>query len=286
MSAVVIDGKAVAASVRAEVAAEVRRIIAAGGPPPGLAVVLCGDHPASAIYVRNKGRAAGAVGVNFALHTPSAASNTTQLIDLVARLNADDATDAILVQLPLPAGVDSAAIIEAMSPDKDADGFHPLNFGRLTQGRPGVVTPGTPQGCMELLRRYDVPVRGRRAVVVGRSGIVGRPMAALLLNADATVTVCHSRSENLASVCREADIVIAATGRPRLVDASFVKPGACVIDVGITPDDGGVAGDVDRESVEPVAGWLTPVPGGVGPMTIAMLLRNTVALAAARRNRR
>ena len=285
MTAVIIDGKAVAADIREAVAGESAALSADGLGPPGLAVVLCGDDPASAIYVRNKGRAAEKAGIRFELHRPPDDSSTDDLVRLVDQLNKDEEVDGILVQLPLPSQVNATAIIESVSPNKDADGFHPFNFGRLAEGHPGIVTPGTPEGCMELMRRYDVPIAGRRAVVVGRSTIVGRPIAAMLTNADATVTVCHSKTTELAAVCREADILVAAIGRPRMITADFVKPGACVIDVGITPVDGIVLGDVDRESVEPVAGWLTPVPGGVGPMTIAMLLRNTVRLAAARRRR-
>lgn len=283
MSAVIIDGKAVAAGVRERVAADVTRMREGGHAPPSLAVVLCNDNQASAIYVRNKGRAAERAGMRFVLHKPALTSSTRELVALVRTLDEDDDVDALLVQLPLPRQVDAEEVSDAIAPGKDADGFHPLNFGRLAEGRATDVGPGTPLGCMELLRAYDVPIRGSRAVIIGRSVIVGRPMAALLTNADATVTVCHSRTRDLAAVCREADILVAAMGRPGSVGAEFVKPGACVIDVGITSVDGGVAGDVDREAVEPVAGWLTPVPGGVGPMTIAMLLRNTVTLARARR---
>jgi methylenetetrahydrofolate dehydrogenase (NADP+)/methenyltetrahydrofolate cyclohydrolase len=248
-------------------------------------VVLCGDDPASATYVAGKSRASARVGIRSVVHTPPVSSTTEELVALVERLDADDSVDAILVQLPLPAHVDQDRILDAVAPEKDVDGFHPRNLGLLAEGRSG-VTPCTPSGCMELLRRYDVPVRGARAVIVGRSVIVGRPMALLLLNADATVTVCHSRTRDLAAVCREADILVAAVGRAGLIDASFVKPGACVIDVGMNRVDGRLAGDVDRASVEPVAGWLTPVPRGVGPMTIAMLMRNAVDLAQARRGRR
>lgn len=283
MSALIVDGKAVAAELRAELTEEVARMVATGDPPPSLAVVLCGDDPASAVYVRNKGRAAERAGIRFALHRPPAESSTAELVDLVRSLEDDDSIDGILVQLPLPAHVDAGAVTACISPQKDADGFHPYNLGRLAEGHPAVVAPGTPLGCMELLRRCEMPIRGSRAVVIGRSAIVGRPLALMLTNADATVTICHSRTRDLAAVCREADILVAAIGRPGMVDASFVKPGAFVIDVGTTPRDGVVHGDVDRESVEPVAGWLTPVPGGVGPMTVAMLLRNTTSLARARR---
>jgi methylenetetrahydrofolate dehydrogenase (NADP+)/methenyltetrahydrofolate cyclohydrolase len=284
MSATIVDGKAVAAELREELAAEIMAMTRDGNPPPSLAVVLCGDDPASAIYVRNKGRAAERAGVTFTLHRPSGDSTTAELVDLVRSLDADESIDGILVQLPLPKQIDAEAVTGCISPEKDADGFHPYNFGRLAEGHPAVVAPGTPLGCMELLRRSEVPIRGSRAVVIGRSAIVGRPIALMLTNADSTVTICHSRTPDLASVCRQADILVSAIGRPRMVDASYVKPGAFVIDVGTTPRDGVVLGDVDRESVEPVAGWLTPVPGGVGPMTIAMLLRNTLALAKARRS--
>jgi len=283
MSAVIVDGKAIAAELRSEIAAEITTMTEAGSRPPSLAVVLCGDDPASAIYVRNKGRAAERAGVEFALHRPPPESTTAELVDLVGRLDADPEVDGILVQLPLPAHIDAQAVSESVSQGKDADGFHPYNFGRLAEGHPAVVAPGTPLGCMELLRRSGISLRGSRAVVIGRSAIVGRPLALMLTNADSTVTICHSRTQDLASICREADILVAAIGRPRMVDASYVKPGAFVIDVGTTPRDGVVVGDVDRDAVEPIAGWLTPVPGGVGPMTIAMLLRNTLALARARR---
>jgi methylenetetrahydrofolate dehydrogenase (NADP+) / methenyltetrahydrofolate cyclohydrolase len=285
VSATIVDGKAVAAELRAELATQVTEMTSSGSPPPSLAVVLCGDDPASAIYVRNKGRAAERAGVRFTLHRPPAESTTEELVALVRSLDSDETVDGILVQLPLPSHIDPDAVMACISPDKDADGFHPYNFGRLAEGHPGVVAPGTPLGCMELLRRSGVTVRGSRSVVVGRSAIVGRPLALMLTNADSTVTICHSRTRDLAAVCHEADILVAAIGRPRMIDASYVKPGAFVIDVGTTPQDGVVVGDVDRDSVEPVAGWLTPVPGGVGPMTIAMLLRNTLALARARRGR-
>jgi methylenetetrahydrofolate dehydrogenase (NADP+)/methenyltetrahydrofolate cyclohydrolase len=283
MSATIVDGRAVAAELREELAADIVAMTRDGSRPPSLAVVLCGDDAASAIYVRNKGRAAERAGVTFALHRPSGESTTAELVALVRSLDADESIDGILVQLPLPKHVDAESVTACISPEKDADGFHPYNFGRLAEGHAAVVAPGTPLGCMELLRRSDVPIRGSRSVVIGRSAIVGRPIALMLTNADSTVTICHSRTPDLAAVCREADILVSAIGRPGMVDASYVKPGAFVIDVGTTPRDGVVLGDVDRQSVEPVAGWLTPVPGGVGPMTIAMLLRNVLALARARR---
>jgi methylenetetrahydrofolate dehydrogenase (NADP+)/methenyltetrahydrofolate cyclohydrolase len=283
VSAIIIDGSALAKAIRAEIAVEVAAMAAEGLTTPHLGVVLCGDDPASATYVRNKGRAAERAGVRFTLLTPGAESSTTDILDLCAQLSGDPDIDAMLVQLPLPRQIDAGAVLEAVPAAKDADGFHPLNLGRLASGAMPPVLPGTPLGCMELLRRSGVPVAGSRAVVVGRSVIVGRPLALLLVNADATVTVCHSKTRDLAAVCREADILVAAIGRPGMITAEYVKPGAAVIDVGTTPVDGHLLGDVDRTSVEPVAGWLTPVPGGVGPMTVAMLLRNTLSLARARR---
>jgi methylenetetrahydrofolate dehydrogenase (NADP+)/methenyltetrahydrofolate cyclohydrolase len=283
VTATVIDGSAIAKAIRAEIAAEVAAMVEAGQAPPHLAVVLCGDDPASATYVRNKGRAAERAGIRFTLHTRGGDSTTSEILDLCARISGDPDVDGMLVQLPLPRQIDSTAVLEAVPAAKDADGFHPLNLGRLAAGAAARVVPGTPLGCMELLRRSGVPIAGSRAVVVGRSVIVGRPVALLLVNADATVTVCHSKTRDLAGVCREADILIAAIGRPGMITSEYVKPGAAVIDVGTSLVDGRLLGDVDRASVEPIAGWLTPVPGGVGPMTIAMLLRNTLALARARR---
>ncbi|MGA9112978.1 MAG: bifunctional 5,10-methylenetetrahydrofolate dehydrogenase/5,10-methenyltetrahydrofolate cyclohydrolase [Candidatus Dormiibacterota bacterium] len=283
MTATVIDGSAIAKAIRAEIAAEVAAMVEAGQAPPHLAVVLCGDDPASATYVRNKGRAAERAGIRFTLHTRGGDSTTSEILDLCARISGDPDVDGMLVQLPLPRQIDSTSVLEAVPAAKDADGFHPLNLGRLAAGAAARVVPGTPLGCIELLRRSGVPIAGSRAVVVGRSVIVGRPVALLLVNADATVTVCHSKTRDLAGVCREADILIAAIGRPGMITSEYVKPGAAVIDVGTSLVDGRLLGDVDRASVEPIAGWLTPVPGGVGPMTIAMLLRNTLALARARR---
>lgn len=283
MPARIIDGRAVAQSLHDEVAAEVAALSLRGERPPSLHVVLCGDHAASATYVRNKTRVAEKVGISLTLHTPAESSTTLELVELVDRLNNDEAVDAILVQLPLPPHVDQSAVVIAVAPDKDADGFQPLNFGRLAQGGLIAAPPCTPSGCIELMRRHDIVMRGARAVVLGRSTIVGRPMALMLLNEDATVTICHTRTRDLEAICLEADILVVAIGHPGTVTAAHVKPGACVIDVGITPGDGGVHGDVDFDSVSAVAGHLTPVPGGVGPMTIAMLMRNTVTLARARR---
>jgi methylenetetrahydrofolate dehydrogenase (NADP+)/methenyltetrahydrofolate cyclohydrolase len=281
MSARIIDGRAVAADIEEEVRQEIVQRSAAGLVAPGLHVVLCGDDPASATYVGGKQRASERVGIRSTVHRPPESSTTEELLALVAGLNVDDGVDAILVQLPLPPQVDAGRVLDAVSPEKDVDGFHPFNFGLLAEGRPRVA-PCTPAGLMQLLARYEVPVRGARAVIVGRSTIVGRPTALLLTNADATVTVCHSRTQDLPGVCREADILVAATGKPHMIDAAFVKPGACVLDVGTTRVEGKLSGDVDRVSVEPVAGWLTPVPGGVGPMTIAMLMRNATDLARGR----
>ena len=282
MSARIIDGRAVAAAVRAEVGARVGEL-SASGIRPGLGVILCGDNPASATYVRLKGQVAEDLGIRVDVHRPPADSSTEAIRDLALQMDDDEGIDGILVQLPLPSQIDPDRVLGAVRPDKDADGLHPLNFGLLAQGATAPVVSCTPAGCMELLRRCEVPIRGSRAVVVGRSAIVGRPMAMLLLNADCTVTMCHSRTVDLPGVCRTADILIAAIGRPGMITAEYVKPGACVIDVGTTSVDGKLRGDVDRASVEPVAGWLTPVPGGVGPMTIAMLMYNTVALCTARR---
>lgn len=282
MSAVIIDGRAVAADIEDEVRREIAGWDAEGWQAPGLHVVLCGDDPASATYVAGKAKASERVGIRSVVHRPPESSTTAELVALVEQLNRDDGVDGILVQLPLPAHVDAGAVLESVAPHKDVDGFHPFNFGLLAEGRPR-ISPCTPEGLMELLRRYEVPVRGARAVIVGRSTIVGRPTAILLTNADATVTVCHSRTVDLAGVCREADILVAATGRPGMIDASYVKSGACVLDVGTTRVDGKLRGDVDRDAVEPRAGWLTPVPGGVGPMTIAMLMKNATALARSRR---
>jgi methylenetetrahydrofolate dehydrogenase (NADP+)/methenyltetrahydrofolate cyclohydrolase len=283
VSATIIDGSAIAKAIRAEIAADVAAMTARGLAAPHLGVVLCGDDPASATYVRNKGRAAERAGIRFTLLTPGGDSSTADILDLCARLAGDPDVDGMLVQLPLPRQIDAGAVLDAIPAAKDADGFHPANLGRLAAGGAAPVLPGTPLGCMELLRRAGVPIAGSRAVVVGRSVIVGRPLALLLVNADSTVTICHSKTRDLAGVCREADILVAAIGRPGMITSDHVKPGAAVIDVGTTSVEGELRGDVDRASVEPVAGWLTPVPGGVGPMTIAMLLRNTLNLARARR---
>jgi methylenetetrahydrofolate dehydrogenase (NADP+)/methenyltetrahydrofolate cyclohydrolase len=279
MRAQLIDGKAVAAALRAALAARVASLPFR----PGLAVVLVGDDPASAVYVRNKDRAAA--GVGLAVRTVTLPGDTSQaaLLAQVAGLNADPSVDGILVQLPLPAQIDARAVILAIDPAKDVDGLHPVNAGRLAAGDPGLV-PCTPLGVMKLLEASGVAVRGGSALVLGRSVLVGRPMAALLLNADATVTVAHSHTADLPALCRQADMVVAAVGRPGLVRGDWLRPGAVVIDVGINRlADGTLAGDVAFEECRAVAGAITPVPGGVGPMTIACLLENTVSAALARR---
>lgn len=275
----IIDGKAVAAKVRAEVAGGVARFREAHGRAPGLHVVLAGDDPASAVYVRNKERAALEVGMAGFVHRLPASVTEQELLDLVLTLDDDPTVDGILVQLPLPAGVRSEAVLEAIAPAKDVDGFHAANVGALWNGQDALVAC-TPSGCMRLLAESGVSLAGARAVVVGRSNIVGKPMAALLLREHATVTVAHSRTRDLPSICREADVLVAAVGRAQLIGADWVKPGATVIDVGMNRDAAGkLCGDVDFAAVEPVAGAITPVPGGVGPMTIAMLLSNTLVAA-------
>ena len=282
MSAVVIDGKAVAAEVRERVAKEVQQFAGAnGGRVPGLATVLVGDDPASHVYVGNKRKQTEEVGMRSIHHELDASASQGELLALVGELNADREVDGILVQLPLPEQIDQDPVIAAIDPAKDVDGLTAGSAGLLAQGRPGLV-PCTPQGVMELLRHAGVEVQGADAVVVGRSILVGRPVASLLLNASATVTVCHSRTRDIAEVCRRADVLIAAVGSPRLVQAGWVKPGAAVIDVGTNRTDDGLVGDVDFDAVKEVAGAITPVPGGVGPMTIAMLLQNTARAAVAR----
>jgi methylenetetrahydrofolate dehydrogenase (NADP+)/methenyltetrahydrofolate cyclohydrolase len=284
MSANVIDGKTVAAEVRERVAAGVKEFAGANdGRMPGLATVLASDDPASEIYVSNKRRQTEEVGMRSIHHQLDPGTPPDELLDLVAELGADDAVDGILVQLPLPEQHDQDAVIAAIAAAKDVDGLTATSAGLLAQGRPGLV-PCTPQGIVELLEHAGAELEGAEAVIVGRSILVGRPLASLLTNANATVTVCHSRTRDLAAVCRRADVLVAAVGSPRLVSAEMVKPGAVVIDVGTNRTDDGLVGDVDFDSVAEVAGALTPVPGGVGPMTIAMLLANTLKAAQARAN--
>lgn len=303
MAATLLDGNKIAAEIRAEVAADTRSLSAAG-MRPGLAVVLVGDNPASEIYVRGKVKSSEEVGIYSEKHTPPESATTEDLLALVESLNRRDEIDGILVQLPLPPQVDTKKVLMAVDPAKDVDGFHPMNVGFLSTQRPGLV-PCTPGGIMAMLQHSKIPVAGQESVVVGRSDIVGKPMAMLLLNANATVTVCHSKTRDLAEVCRRADILVAAIGRAGMITRSFVKPGATVIDVGMNKitdpieferffkgnekrelafvkNGSTLVGDVHPDVGE-VAGALTPVPGGVGPLTIAMLMANTVRAAKMRR---
>jgi methylenetetrahydrofolate dehydrogenase (NADP+) / methenyltetrahydrofolate cyclohydrolase len=303
VAAVILNGNKIAGDIRAEVASEVKAMTAAG-MRPGLAVVLVGHDPASEVYVRGKVKSSGEVGIYSEQHTPPETITTEELLELIADLNRRDQIDGILVQLPLPVHVDSKKILMAVDPAKDVDGFHPMNVGSLSTQRPGLV-PCTPAGIIEILKRSDIPIAGQEAVVVGRSNIVGKPTAMLLINGNATVTVCHSRTRDLPGVCRRADILVAAIGRAGMVTREFVKPGATVIDVGMNQVTDRAeferlfAGNTKREEmfrtkgstlvgdvhphVADVAGAITPVPGGVGPLTIAMLMANTVRAAKRRR---
>ncbi len=303
MVATILDGNRIASEIRAEVASDVKTMTAAG-MRPGLAVVLVGHNPASEVYVRGKVKSSGEVGIYSEQHTPPETVSTGELLTLIADLNRRDQIDGILVQLPLPPQVDAKKVLMAVDPAKDVDGFHPMNVGFLSTQRPGLV-PCTPAGVIEILTRSGIPIAGRDAVVVGRSDIVGKPMAMLLINANATVTVCHSKTRDLPGICRRADILVAAIGRAGMITREFVKPGATVIDVGMNQVTDRaefqrlfagnakreetfrtkgftLAGDVHPQVVE-VAGAITPVPGGVGPLTIAMLMANTVRAAKLRR---
>ncbi|MBQ4618072.1 MAG: bifunctional methylenetetrahydrofolate dehydrogenase/methenyltetrahydrofolate cyclohydrolase FolD [Clostridia bacterium] len=274
----IIDGKAVSAAVRAEVAAEVEEL-KAKGVTPGLAVIIVGDDPASRVYVNNKKKACAEVGMHSEEFALPADTTQEELLALVEELNGRSDINGILCQLPLPKGLSDKDVIEAISPSKDVDAFHAQNVGNIMIGDYHFL-PCTPAGVMELLHRADVTIEGKRCVVIGRSNIVGKPMAMLLLHENGTVTVCHSRTQDLAAVCREADVLVAAVGRAKFVTADMVKPGAAVIDVGMNRDENGkLCGDVDYAAVEPIAGYITPVPGGVGPMTIAMLMKNTLMAA-------
>lgn len=278
--AVRIDGKALAAKVKDQV----REEAAALPRKPGLAVVLVGDNPASQVYVRGKEKDCAECGIESFEHRLPAETAQGDLLALIRQLNADPAVDGILVQLPLPGHLDEEQVINAIVPDKDVDCFHPYNVGRMVIGEP-VFLPCTPAGVMEMLREYDIPIRGRRCVVLGRSNIVGKPMAMLLTQSDGTVTVCHSRTENLKEITREADILIAAVGRTKFVTADMVKDGAVVIDVAMNRDENGkLCGDVDFTAVEQRASYITPVPGGVGPMTRALLMRNILTAARNHQN--
>ena len=279
MAARVIDGKAIAARVRAEVAERSAALKADLGRQPGLATVLVGDDPASSIYVARKHEACEEVGIASFHHEPGGDVSQADLADLIDQLNSASEVDGILLQLPLPGHLEAEPLISSISPSKDVDGLTPFSAGLWATGTPGLV-PCTPRGVMEILRSEGVDPAGKRAVVVGRSTLVGRPVGALLLAADATVTMAHSKTPDLPAVCRDAEILIAAAGRPGLIDAGMVAPGATVIDVGTNRTDDGLVGDVDFASVSEVAGLISPVPGGVGPMTIAMLLANTVEAAS------
>ena len=281
MAARTIDGKAIAADVRERVRGEVAAYVAEAGRAPTLATVIVGEDPASEIYIRNKHRACEEAGMGSVHHGLAATTSEAELLELVAGLGRDEEVDGILVQLPVPAHIDPDAVVAAIDPVKDVDGLTPLNAGLLAHGMPGLV-PCTPAGVMEMLRHEGVELEGAEAVVVGRSKLVGVPVARLLLTANATVTVCHSRSRDLAATCRRADVLVAAVGVPRLLGADAVKPGAVVIDVGMNRLEDGICGDVDYEAAAAVAAAITPVPGGVGPMTIAMLLVNTLTAARAR----
>jgi methylenetetrahydrofolate dehydrogenase (NADP+) / methenyltetrahydrofolate cyclohydrolase len=281
MSARTIDGKLVSTAVRRRVAAEVAAHTAETGRPPALATVLVGEDAASQIYVRNKHQACEEAGIRSLHHALPAETSEGELLGLVAELGRSDEIDGILVQLPLPEQIDPDAVVAAIDPGKDVDGLTPANAGLLAHGTPALV-PCTPAGVMELLSHEGVELEGAEAVVVGRSKLVGVPVARLLLAANATVTVCHSRTADLPGVCRRADVLVAAVGVPKLLGADAVKPGAVVIDVGMNRSEGGLCGDVDFEAVAEVAGAITPVPGGVGPMTIAMLLANTLQAARSR----
>jgi methylenetetrahydrofolate dehydrogenase (NADP+)/methenyltetrahydrofolate cyclohydrolase len=291
MSAVILDGKKLAESVRGEVQVGVAAFQARHGRAPGLDVILVGEDPSSQVYTRNKERASNEVGMRGRLHRLPATTTQADLLALIASLNGDPAVDGILVQLPLPAQIDVVRVLDAVDPRKDVDGFHPVNVGLLASSRAALV-PCTPVGCMLLLRASGVDLRGARAVVVGRSNIVGKPVAQLLLAEHATVTIAHSRTRDLPGVCREADVLVAAVGRTEMIRGDWVRPGAVVIDVGINRVDAGVdangkpktrlVGDVAFEEVKERASAITPVPGGVGPMTIACLLQNTLKAAIAR----
>ena len=279
MAAQIIDGKALALSIREQIGKDVAQLVSQTAVVPGLAAILVGDDPASAVYVKNKKTACDKAGLYVDEYKLPASTTQNELLALIEKMNADPKIHGILVQLPLPGHINSKVVLEAVSPDKDADGFHPYNVGRLVEGNP-VFIPCTPKGVMRMIESTGQSIEGKRAVVIGRSNIVGKPVALLLMHANATVTVCHSRTKDLPAVCREADIVIAAIGRAQFVTGDMIKDGAIVIDVGINRlENGRLVGDVDFEAAKERAGWITPVPGGVGPMTIAMLLRNTLESA-------
>jgi len=282
MTASILDGKALAERIRTEIAQEVAAFTKSTGVQPCLAAVLVGENPASQTYVRNKQKACESAGINSVLHQLKAETATAELLALIDKLNRDSKVHGILVQLPLPKQINESQVLEAVNPLKDVDALHPENVGRIVQGRPRFL-PCTPQGIQQLLMRNNITIAGANVVVLGRSDIVGKPIAIMLMQrgpgGDATVTVCHSRTHNLPQICRMADILIVAIGKPKFVTADMVKPGAVVIDVGINRTETGLVGDVDFQAVKEVAGKITPVPGGIGPLTIAMLLRNTLQAA-------
>ena len=274
-----LDGKGLALRVREELAAEVTQLTARLGRPPGLSVILVGDDPASAVYVRNKEKAAKAIGLKSEIVRLPAHAPELDILAAVEKLNSDPTVDGFMVQFPLPKGIDESKIVLAIDPDKDADGLHPANLGKLLAGVDG-PRPCTPFGVIKILEAGGIEMEGKHALVVGRSTIVGKPQALLLLEKNCTVTICHSRTSDLAAEVRRADIVVAAVGRPRFIKADWLKPGAAVVDVGINRVDGKLCGDVDFAAAAAVAGSITPVPGGVGPMTVAMLMKNTVDAAS------
>jgi methylenetetrahydrofolate dehydrogenase (NADP+)/methenyltetrahydrofolate cyclohydrolase len=289
LPATILDGKQLAAAIEAELAEEVADFVENNGQAPGLAAVLVGDDPASGVYVKNKRLACERVGIDSQLHLLPAAATEEELLELIAQLNGDDDVSGILVQLPLPTQIREQKVLDAVHPLKDVDCFHPENVGLLVQGRPRYL-PCTPHGCVQILHRYGIPAAGKHVVVLGRSEIVGKPVATMLAQKEchlgpeacnATVTICHSRTQNLAEICRLADILIAAIGKPKFVTGEMIKPGAVVIDVGINRTESGLVGDVDYEAASKIASAITPVPRGIGPMTIAMLLVNTLAAARA-----
>jgi methylenetetrahydrofolate dehydrogenase (NADP+)/methenyltetrahydrofolate cyclohydrolase len=287
MAATILSGKEIAKTMQDEIAAAVADFKAKYGGMPTIAVLRAGEDPASVSYAKQIEKAFTARGMGFALHTSPTTATQAEIVTLVVKLNADQNVHGIMVQEPLPRGIDEAAVKDALSPDKDVDGVHPVNAGRLTQvspmGRPPMVSPffvpATPAGGLEILKRFQVPLQGKHAVVVGRSNIVGKPMAMLLLRENATVTIAHSQTADLASVCRQADILCAAVGKARMIKGDWIKPGAVVIDFGVNFVDGQMCGDVDYEAAQAVAGMITPVPGGTGPMTNVMLMRNVIEAA-------
>ncbi len=287
MTATLLDGRATAQQIQTEIKDKVAAFTDATGTTPTLAAVLVGEDPASAVYVRNKERACRKVGINSQLHRLNSDTTTSQLVDLVQQLNEDPAVSGILVQLPLPGQIDDLQVLDLIDPIKDVDAFHPTNVGLLSQGRPQFL-PCTPHGVLQVLHRYDISISGKTSVIIGRSDIVGKPLAMLMGAKDShlgpdlcnsTVTVCHSRTPDLPSITKQADVLVAAIGRPKYVTADMVKPGAVVVDVGINRTDDGLVGDVDFEPVREVASHITPVPGGVGPLTVTMLLENTLTAA-------